>query len=56
MESAEEPSVQIPEVSYPLTDTPETFSLWYSFPGDLSDIMDALFKRRSEQCIKGRCR
>lgn len=39
--SAEEaPTVpEIPAVEYPLTDEPVTFSLWYSFPGDLSDIM-----------------
>ena len=38
-ESIQESVFEIPEVSYPLTDTPERFSLWYSFPGDLSDIM-----------------
>lgn len=41
--SAEEsPAVpEIPEVEYPLTEEPVTFSLWYSFPGDLSDIMQS---------------
>lgn len=46
--SAEEPSAEevptvpeIPEVEYPLTEEPVTFSLWYSFPGDLSDIMQS---------------
>lgn len=41
--SAEEASVvsEIPEVEYPLTEEPVTFSLWYSFPGDLSDIMQS---------------
>ena len=30
---------EIPQVTYPLTEEPVTFSLWYSFPGDLADIM-----------------
>lgn len=36
----EEPVFEIPEVEYPLTDTPTSFTLWFSFPGDLSDIME----------------
>lgn len=33
----EEPG--IPQVEYPLTEEPVTLSMWYSFPGDLADMM-----------------
>ncbi len=39
-------------MSYPLTDTPESFSLWYSFPGDLSDIMDAYLTGGQSSVLK----
>lgn len=39
--SAEEPTPEpeIPQVEYPLTEEPVTLTMWYSFPGDLADIM-----------------
>lgn len=51
-ESVQESAFEIPEVSYPLTDTPETFSLWYSFPGDLSDIMDTYLTGGQSSVLK----
>lgn len=30
---------EIPQVEYPLTAEPVTLTMWYSFPGDLADIM-----------------
>lgn len=30
---------EIPQVEYPLTEEPVTLTMWYSFPGDLADIM-----------------
>lgn len=51
-ESTQESVFEVPEVSYPLTDTPESFSLWYSFPGDLSDIMDAYLTGGQSSVLK----
>lgn len=39
--AASEEAPQIIEVEYPLTEEPVTFTLWYSFPGDLSDIIQS---------------
>lgn len=43
VESPEAPATepQVNEVEYPLTQEPVTFTLWYSFPGDLSDIIQS---------------
>jgi putative aldouronate transport system substrate-binding protein len=44
---AEEIIPDVPEITYPLVDTPASFSLWYSFPGDLADTMTEWLPKNS---------